>query len=242
MKTQRNYPGKDVDMLTICATIVENAIANKEFLVSKRRSWTDPYFPNLKIRIEGAFSNFLGIDSSSEQRNATQIVFKIQVVALDDLGVAKIQMQEDFKSDKTRRDEILKTLGYADFYKQAQAKDQEALVQLLYRFKSNLTENLRNEITVQGTDNEILDRICSYADQMANANITQETLKGTSKLITEESVIEFNSIYDEVISVAKIARSFYKGNPNKQDEFSFNKIRKKLNAPARSTSEEETEE
>ena len=77
---------------------------------------------------------------------------------------------------------------------------------------------------------------------MASANITQETLKGSSKLITEEAVTEFNAIYDEVISVAKIARNFYKGDPAKQDEFSFNKIRKKLNEPARSTSEEETEE
>jgi hypothetical protein len=38
MKIQRNYTGKDVDMLTACATIVENAIANQDFLVSKRKN------------------------------------------------------------------------------------------------------------------------------------------------------------------------------------------------------------
>lgn len=73
---------------------------------------------------------------------------------------------------------------------------------------------------------------------MASANITQETLKGSSKLITAEAVTEFNAIYDEVISVAKIARNFYKGNPNKQDEFSYAKILKKLNSAPRTTSEE----
>ena len=240
--TKRNYTGKDVDMLTVCATIVENAIANREFLVSKRKNWADPFFADLKTRIDNAFSKYLGIDSASDQRKATQTVTQIQTVALEDLAELKIQIEEDFKSDKVRRDEILKTLGYTDYHKQAQSKDQEALVQLLYRFKANLTAELKSEITAKGTDEATLDRISSYADQMASANITQETLKGSSKLITEEAVTEFNAIYDEVISVAKIARNFYKGDPAKQDEFSFNKIRKKLNAPARSTSEEETEE
>jgi hypothetical protein len=36
MKTQRNYTGKDVDMLTTCATIIENGIANQEFPPTKR--------------------------------------------------------------------------------------------------------------------------------------------------------------------------------------------------------------
>lgn len=154
----------------------------------------------------------------------------------------KIQIEEDFKSDKPHRDQILKTLGYTDYHKQAQAKDQEALVQLLYRFKANLTDELKSEITAKGTDEATLDRISSYADQMASANITQETLKGSSKLITEEAITEFNAIYDEVISIAKIARNFYKGDPAKQDEFSYAKILKKLNAPSRNTEEEIPEE
>ena len=237
MKTTRNYQGKDVDMLTACATIIENAIAKQDFLVSKRRNWAEPFFRNLKIRIDNAFSNFLGIDSASQQRKATQTVTEIQTIALNDLAELKIQIEEDFKSDKIRRDEILKTLGYTDFHKQAQAKDQEALIQLLYRFRSNLTNELRNEITEKGTDNEILDHISSYADQLSQANITQETLKGSSKTITEEAVVEFNAIYSEVISIAKIAHNFYKGNPITQDEFSYSKIRKKLNAPARTTNE-----
>lgn len=198
----------------------------------------DPFFGNLKTRIDNAFSNYLGIDSASDQRKATQIVTQIQAVALDDLAEVKIQIEEDFKSDKPRRDEILKILGFADYHKKSQARDQEVLIQLLYRFKVNLSTELKSEITEKGTDEATFDRITSYADQMASANITQETLKGSSKLITAEAVTEFNAIYDEVISVAKIARNFYKGNPNKQDEFSYAKILKKLNSAPRTTSEE----
>lgn len=46
MTAKRNYTGKDVDMLTACAAIIENAIANQEFLIGKRRNWADPFFGN----------------------------------------------------------------------------------------------------------------------------------------------------------------------------------------------------
>ncbi len=230
MKTTRNYQGKNVDMLTTCATIIENAIANQDFLVSKRQKWASPFFENLKSRIESAFSQILGIDSAAEQRKATQIVRAIQSTALDNLAELKIQIREDFKSDKKRRDEILKTIGYTDYHKQAQGKDQEALIQFLYRFRTNLNEELRNEIVEKGADTELLDRIYRYADQLSIANISQETFKGNRKIITEESKTELIGIYEEVISIAKIARNFYKGDPTKQDEFSYGKIRKKLNA------------
>ena len=238
MTTTRNYQGKDVDMLTTSAVIIENAITNQEFLVSKRRNWGNPFFEELKTRIDNAFRDFLGIDSASEQRKATQTVTQIQVVALDDLAELKIQIQEDFKSDKQRRDEILKELGYTDFHKQAQNRDQEALIQWLYRFRTNLALELHVEITEKGIDHQTLDRISSYADQLSQANITQETLKGSRKTVTKEAVAEFNAIYDEVISIAKIAHNFYKGNPTKQDEFSYSKIRKKLNAAPRTTTDE----
>lgn len=89
---------------------------------------------------------------------------------------------------------------------------------------------------------EILDRICGYAEQLSQANITQETLKGTKKIVTEEALTEFVEIYNEVISIAKIARNFYKGNSAMQDLFSYNKILKKLNASARIADEEKQEE
>ncbi|MDR2009994.1 MAG: hypothetical protein LBQ22_05885 [Bacteroidales bacterium] len=69
-----------------------------------------------------------------------------------------------------------------------------------------------------------------------------KTNKPRRKTITEEAVTEFNALYDEVISVAKIARNFYKGNSTKQDEFSYAKILKKLNAPTRPANEEIVEE
>jgi hypothetical protein len=241
METVRIYKGKDVDMLTTTSIIMENAIANQDYLIEKRSVWASPFFNNLRERIKQSTINFLGIDSAGNQRKATQLVLKIQAEALNDLAELKVQIQEDFKNDKQKRDEILKELGYTEFHKRAQAKDQEALVQFLYQFGTNLSDDLANEIEERGIDRGILERISSYSNELSAANVTQETLKGTRKVITQEALVEFNAIYNEVISIAKIAHNFYKGNAVMQDMFSYSKIHSKLNAFPRPEKEEEDE-
>ena len=238
MEIKRNYQGKDVEMLTTCSVIIENGIKNQDYLIKKRQSWTEEFFSSIKTGIEHAFSVYLGIDNAAEQRKATQQVTQIQNVALNDLAELKIQIEEDFKSDKLRRDELLKLLGYTSHHKAARGRDQEALVEFLYQFKTNLTAKIREEIVKKGINEDIVTRICTYADDLSNANISQEVLKGSRKIITEKGISELNAIYNEVISIAKIARNFYKGNPNKQDEFSYSKIRKKLNSTSENPEEE----
>jgi hypothetical protein len=242
MTTTRNYRGKDVEMLTVCAVIIDNAIANEDFLVSKRSNWVPPFFKNLQKRIDKAFSNFLGIDNASVLRKATQAITKIQAQALTDLAELKIQIEEDFKADKTHRDEILKDLGFTAHHKQAQAKDQEALVELLYRYKNGLTEDLQDELTEKGIDQVFLLRIIDYANQLNVANVTQETLKGNRKIFTEEAVKEFNAIYDDVISIAKIAYNFFKEKPNIQAGFSYSKVLSSLNFTSNKKEEDKPKE
>jgi hypothetical protein len=67
----RKYKTKDVEMLTAAATIIENAIANKTFLQSKRTTWADPFFGNLKKQIQSTTDTYLGKDSSQKMRQAT---------------------------------------------------------------------------------------------------------------------------------------------------------------------------
>ena len=241
MQTTRKYRGKSVEMLTTCNVIIENAIADQEFLVTKRASWTKPFFKNIETRIERAFTNTLGIDNVANQRAATQTLLSIQEEALAELAELKIQIQEDFKADKKRRDEILKLLGYTDYHKLSQNKDQEALVQQLYQFNTNLSPGLIAEVSAKGTDEKIFLRIASFAELLSKANVTQETIKGTQKNLTEEAITEFNGIYDDVIKIAKIAHNFHKGKPNMQALFSYTKIRKKLNATPTSKNDETQE-
>lgn len=226
---KRAYTGKDVDMLTACGSIIEHAIDNKTFLVSKRANWVDPFLPNLKTRIENAFPNFLGIDNAQAMRDATQVVLGIQKNALRDLAEFKVQIMEDFKSNKKRRDEILTVLGFTQHLKDAQKNDQEALIELLIKFKKNMTTQLQNEIVTAGMSTTLITAIIGYADVLKNSNITQETLKGSRKTISAAAVKEFNEIYNTVISVAKISAKFYKGDKAMMDKFSYAKTLQALN-------------
>jgi len=68
---KRAYKGKDVDMLTACGTIIEQAIIHKATLISKRANWADPFLPDLQTRIKDAFPNFqIGIDNAEQLRES----------------------------------------------------------------------------------------------------------------------------------------------------------------------------
>jgi hypothetical protein len=226
---KRAFKGKDVDMLTACATIIEQAIIHKTFLISKRSIWADPYFPNLKLRISNAFPNYLGIDNAKEMRAATQVVIGIQKNALRDIALFKVQITEDFKNNKIRRDELLTLLGFTAHLKDAQNKDQEALIELLLKFKQNMTPAIQSEITSAGTALTLITTIIGYADVLKNSNITQETMKGSRKVISAAAVTEFNDIYNITISVAKISAKFFKDDAAMRDKFSYAKALSNMN-------------
>lgn len=228
--THRDYRTKDVDMLIASATIIQSAIAEKDFLQAKRPAWADPFFDDIKERIDDAIANILGIDSAKDLRQATQAILAIEASALRDLAEAKIQISEDFKSDKTRRDELLHQLGYVTFHKAAQSGDQEALISLLFRFMANLTPEVKTEITAAGTAATLLDAITAYADQLKDANISQETFKGSRKTITADALGELNAIYSQVISICKIAANLFKDKPHLRDQFSFTAVSSLLRA------------
>jgi len=220
---KRAYKGKDVDMLTACGTIIEQAIIHKATIVAKRANWADPFLPDLQTRIKDAFPNFLGIDNAEQLRESTQILIGIQTNALRDLAEFKVQITEDFKSNRKRRDEILNKLGFTAHHKDAQNKDQEALIELLTKFQKNMTTPLQTEITNAGMAASLITAIIGYANVLKNSNITQETMKGSRKVISQAAVTEFNAIYNAVISVGRISANFFKTNKAIQDKFSYAK-------------------
>lgn len=238
---QRSYKTKDVDMLIAAATIIETAITNKSFLQSKRSTWADPFFEDLQSEINTTIQSFLGMDSAKDLRQATQVVLNIQRQAIKDLAEVKVQLVEDFKTNPTRQTEILTQLGFTSYHKQAQKGDQEALINLLYQFKTNLTPALAIEIETQGIAMASLTNITNYADTLKAADITQENNKGIRKTITAEAITQFNIIYSKVISVSKISTKFYKDSPAQKEQFSFNKVSKAINASRKTTTAPPTE-
>ncbi|WP_309608724.1 hypothetical protein [Flavobacterium sp.] len=228
-KVTRKYTVKDVDMLVSASTILESAIANKRLLQEKRATWADPFFENILTNIDNAIQNYLGLDNAKQLREATKKVIEIQAIALNDLVEAKTQISEDFKKNKPLQTEILNQLGFTNYLANAQKSDQEALINLLYQFKKNLTSELKAQIVAAGTAVTTLDKIVGYADNLTKANVKQEGSKFTRTEMTTEAINVFNDIYDDTISICRISTKFYKDNPAIQQQFSFAKVSKTLN-------------
>jgi hypothetical protein len=239
MSKNRNYSCKDVDMLMASKTIAESFKANITGLSAIRTDWTEQYANDLILRIDNGIEKHLGIDAKKELRNATTYLGAIQIPAKRDVSFFKTQIDDDFKNDPSKRDEILKMLGFPKHLRNVQKSNQEALIQLLYTFKTNMTESLKKEITAKGMNASLIENIIGYADTFKQANITQESFKESTKEISKEASDSFNAIYDEIIGICKKASSYYRYEPLKIEQFTFSKVLTNLGAARKISAEKQ---
>ena len=174
-------------MLMASQIIAYSFKANIDELSVVRTDWTASYADDLVTRVDTTLQKYLGIDAKQELRSATVALTAVQGSAQKDLSFLKAQLDDDFKKDPARRDEILKVLGFAKHLRDVQKNNQEALTQLLFTFKTNVTEQLTQEIVAKGTNPALLERIAGYADTFKQANLSQETNKSASKEVTREA-------------------------------------------------------
>lgn len=224
----RIYKMKDVDMLMTSSTIAESALNNEDFLSTKRTNWKSPFFSDLSKQIDTAFSTHLGVDSAKQMRRVTQDVLQIQGIVLPQLAELKIQIIEDFKDTPIIQKEILNTLGFQAYHSSAQKGDQEALINLLYAFQTNI-ESIDAQLIEKGIAKKTIEDITQNGQKLKDTNIIQENKKGQRKEITAEGITAFNAIYSTAVSICRIATKFYKDNPALKEQFSFTKVSKNLN-------------
>lgn len=225
VEIKRKYSHSDIVMLTSSSTIIENAIAHKTFLVTKRANWADPFLPNIKTRIDTLVQTFIGVDSAKALRTSTQALLAVQTTALEKLSFFKVQIEEDFKKTPVRKTEILNLLGFTTYYQDASKnKSQDALINLLYQFKKNMDATLKTEITGKGTAATSIDEIVVFADSLKNANVLQETFKSNRPAITEQAIQAFNDLYDDVISIGRISSRAFTKDKAVKESFSYNKL------------------
>ncbi|MFZ4799862.1 MAG: hypothetical protein ACOYMA_20385 [Bacteroidia bacterium] len=154
----------------------------------------------------------------------------VQKQAQQQLAEIKVQIDADFKKEPAKLAEILNVLGFKDYLRSTQLGNQEAIINLLYQFKTNLDTTLKAEIVAKGTNQSTLDTILTYADLLKNTNVSQENAKGSKKNTTSDYITVFNNLYDDVIAVAKIASNFCKENPSLKEQFSFTKVAANISA------------
>ena len=234
----RNYSFKDVDMLIAAKTLSENFTAHKAAITAVRPTWVDPFIGNFQKKIDTAISTHLGLNPKKNLKLSTQAVSSLQAQAKKDLSLFKVQVEADYSANKTRRNWILDTLGFTEHFKAVQKNDQEALIELLYTFKQNMDKALKTELMGKGISAALIDGISAHADKLKSANVTQETFKGSTKEITAAAIKEFNAIYEQAISISKIAAKVLKDNKTIAPKFSFSKLVSAANRPKGGTGTE----
>lgn len=239
MTLSRTYTYRDVDMLTASKIIINSLNANLSDLSMVRTNWTSEYTSGLALKVDNVLEIFLGKDKTKNLREATKVLVSIQKPALSDLAFLKTQIKVDFGKEA---DEIIKGLGYNKYLKEAQQKDQEALIELLFAFKKGMTEKLKQAIVDKGTNPALIDRILAYATQMSEANVMQEGEKSGAAELTQEASSTLDEVYKEVIGICKIASKYYKTDPLKKKLFTFSAVVEKLNAAKKANETESPED
>lgn len=226
-------------MLMASKTIAESFRANIGELSAIRTTWTAPYADELVGRIDAAISGSLGIDPKKQLREATASVVNILAPARRDVSFFKTQIDQDFKKEPAKRNEILNSLGFA-ILPSVQKGNQEALLQLLSAYKTNMTAVVKQEIVAKGMNASLIDTITGYAEVLIQANTSQENLKGSTKNITSGVVDTFNLIYDEIMAICRIAANYYRFEPLKKEQFTFAKVISNLGGSRKTTAAKTT--
>lgn len=230
MSVNRKYKGKDAEMLIAAASIGDAAVSHLAALVAKRPVWVDPFFPDFLARIDTAVSTYLGVDNAATLRAQTAAVNAIFKTAFKAIGDVKAEIEVGFAGDLVRRNELLTTLGYKAQWEMVRKMDQEALILILFAFKQNMTAPIRAELIGKGTLATTLDAIVTAAQELLDANVTQESIKQAKKGLTETAVAEFNTIYADLAGICKLARRYLKDVPGAPDQFSYAKVIAGLNS------------
>ena len=226
----RLYKGSDVAMLTGISTLMQTAIANQPAIQQKRPTYTLKFLTDTNNEVELVIQSHFGVDSAATLRQATDTLIGIQKNAYEDVSFFNVQLKQDFGDNKIRLNELRNKLGFNQHF--AKAKTQGGIIELLFTFYQNLTKTDQDEIIAAGMDKNLVDRIIGYANTLLKANITQETLKGSSKTVTAEMVITFNNIYTKVKKITLICASIFKNDAALKSQFSYSKVLAKQNPSA----------
>lgn len=227
MTTQRSYPSSSVDMLTASMIIAQNGKENEEFLSAKRPAWASPYFDNLIAHIEKTSTEVLGIRSVHQLVEASNAMQALRTKVLADIAELKVQIKVDYAAEKQQMELLLNKLGIGNAtpdYK----KSQQALMQTVEMLQTALTPEFVAQLQEKGIAAPAIQALLSDSKEYARANVAQEQGKLTRSKLSAENEQVLNNLYKTIIGISKIARTFYKGQPQMQAKFSFNKILKNL--------------
>lgn len=234
MKQKFNF--KPLPMLVAALTVADHFDAEKQVFITEKPLWNDPFIAAFREAVSLILNEYYGINTKEDLQKQTKLVEELSGKASTDLKMVKTQIERGFRSAPERCQWILAKLGFKAYWSKAANNNQAMLIGLLLAFRNNLDEALRAELEQNGVNPVRLDNLLSYADTLNRANITQESLKGSTKLDTEKAVLALNDIYDRAMDICAIGQQLFKNDQLKKDLFVFSKLVKKQGTTGSGTS------
>ncbi len=93
-----------------------------------------------------------------------------------------------------------------------------------------MTNAVKDDMVAKGTNPALIDNVIGYATQLSEANLAQESLKSTTKSVSETAVAALNEIYNEIIGICKIASAYYLHDEISKAQFTFSRVVANMNA------------
>lgn len=222
MKQKFNF--KPLPMLVAALTVADHFEAEKQVFNVEKPLWNDQFLADFRQAVGLVMNEYFGISTKEELRNQTSLVEELSGKAIADLGMVKTQIERDFRATPERCQWILDKLGFKEYWSKASNNNQSVLIGLLLAFRNNLNKPLFDELEQNGVNPARLNNLISYADTLNQANITQESLKGSTKLVTEKAVLTLNDIYDRAMDICAVGQQLFKKDKLKKDLFVFSNL------------------
>ena len=225
--SDREYTAADDAMIVGIGAIAASALEHQSVLEEEDTTLTKTYLQGLAERIKAAATTILGHDNAKDMRGKTGDLNDNSTAALDALGSILNTVNTKYRGDTARRDEILRTMGFSDFYDHASHKDQQAIGHLLSRAAAALAADgkaLQTELTGKGMNVKRADTVTALAATYTADNTGQEASKGARKLLSAGDVASLNTLYHETMEVAKTARHYFRADGALRSLFVFSKV------------------
>jgi hypothetical protein len=225
-------------MLIAALTVADHFEQEKETFVNEMPAWSDPFIADFRATVELILTEYFGSSSREELQEQTNLVNELTEKAKDDLEMVKTQIERGFRNDLKEQQSIIQQLGFRAYWSKASRNNQSEMIGLLLTFSSHLDEAMRTKLEQHQVNPGRLTNIMGYADTLNQANITQESLKGSSKLDTKESISALNDAYAQAMDICAIGKSLFKHEPVKRELFVFSKLVKSQGTPSPRDNEE----
>jgi hypothetical protein len=215
-----------MQMLLASEIIIDNAILLVAKIKALRPKWDEKYLAGVRETINGILKNDFGYDTSASIKEKTEEVLAKEASAKTLLQQVKMQVELDFRKEEAKCNRYLTSLGLT-LVKHISAASQDAVGEMLNMFRINLTPEMEKELVDAGMNPQTLADLKLLSNDFNNLNMAQEVMKTNQKNISAALNDKLNNLYDEVITIAKMASSML---PDKLDaeKFSFTRALKQV--------------